>query len=155
MSSVVRPTIPLLLLAAAGLATPALAQDGSEWDQARARLAASQRGTMAQAIGRWQVLSTSPRFTFGDYSAFLLTYPGFPDEAKMRTAAEAVLNQPANLGQAMETVGAAVAGERQYNNYYVAAKYVVNVGEDPVVESWGAFTATNCRRVETAQASSS
>ena len=78
-----------------------------------------------------------------------------PDEAKMRTAAEAVLNQPANLGQAMETVGAAVAGERQYNNYYVAAKYVVNVGEDPVVECWGAFTATNCRRVETAQASSS
>jgi hypothetical protein len=77
-----------------------------------------------------------------------------PDEPKMRTAAEAVLNDPATLGQLMEGVGAAVAGQRRFDDYYVATKYVVNIGEDPVVECWGAFTQTRCTRVETAPAAS-
>src|SRR5262245_49715327 len=74
-----------------------------------------------------------------------------PDEAKMRTAAEAVLNDPATVGQLMEGVGAAVAGQRQFNDYYVATKYTVNVGENPVVECWGGFTQTMCKRVENAE----
>lgn len=93
MSSMVRASIALLLLSASAFAMPAAAQDGSEWDQARARLAAGQRGTMAQAIERWQLLSAFNRFGFGDYSGFLLTYPGFPDEAKMRGYAEAALER--------------------------------------------------------------
>ena len=84
MSSMVRASTALLLLSAAFVATPALAEDGREWDQARARLIASQRSSIGQAIERWKLLSTSNRFTFGDYSGFLLTYPGFPDEAKVR-----------------------------------------------------------------------
>ena len=48
---------------------------------------------MGQAIERWKVLSTSPRFSFGDYSGFLLTYPGFPEEAKLRGWAEAALER--------------------------------------------------------------
>jgi len=93
MSSMVRASIALLLLSASAYAVPAVAQDGSEWDQARARLVASQRGTMAQAIERWQLLSSFNRFGFGDYSGFLLTYPGFPDEAKLRGYAEAALER--------------------------------------------------------------
>lgn len=73
-----------------------------------------------------------------------------PDQAKMRTAAEAVLNEPATVGELMEGVGAAVAGQRQFNDYYVATKYVVTIGESPVVECWGAFTQTSCSRVNTA-----
>jgi soluble lytic murein transglycosylase len=84
MSSMLRRSAALLLLSATAIATPALAQDGSEWDRARARLIASQRGDMHQAIERWKLLTSSSRFGFGDYSAFLLTYPGFPDEAKLR-----------------------------------------------------------------------
>jgi soluble lytic murein transglycosylase len=93
MSSMVRVSTVLLLLSAATATSPALAQDGSEWDQARARLISSQRGSIGQAIERWKLLSTSSRFTFGDYSTFLLTYPGFPDEAKLRGYAEAALER--------------------------------------------------------------
>src|SRR5262245_43464785 len=77
-----------------------------------------------------------------------------PGEPAMRTAAEAVLNDPATLGQLMQGVGAAVAGQRRFDDYYVATKYVVNIGEDPVVECWGAFTQTRCTRVEQAEAAS-
>ena len=51
-------TLPLLLLMTLA-AVPALAQDGSEWDRARAQLAASQTGAMAGAVSRWKQLSTS------------------------------------------------------------------------------------------------
>lgn len=78
-----------------------------------------------------------------------------PDEAKMRTAAEAVLNDPSSLGQLMEGVGAAVAGQRQFDNFYVATRYTVSIGENPVVECWGAFTQTRCTRVESADAAAS
>lgn len=78
-----------------------------------------------------------------------------PDEAKMRTAAEAVLNDPSSLGQLMEGVGAAVAGQRQFSDYYVATRYTVSIGENPVVECWGGFTQTRCTRVESAEVASS
>jgi soluble lytic murein transglycosylase len=67
-------------------------QDGSEWDRARAQLVASQPTGMAQAIDRWRQLSASPSFSFGDYANFMLTYPGFPEEAKMRVNAEKALD---------------------------------------------------------------
>lgn len=71
-----------------------------------------------------------------------------PDEPKMRTAAEAVLNDPSSLGELMEGVGAAVAGQRRFDDYYVATKYTVTIGDNPVVECWGAFTQTQCKRVD-------
>jgi hypothetical protein len=77
-----------------------------------------------------------------------------PDEPKMRTAAESVLNDPATLGQLMQGVGAAVAGQRRFDDYFVATKYTVNIGEEPVVECWGAFTQTRCSRVQHAQTAS-
>ncbi|MDE2560907.1 MAG: lytic transglycosylase domain-containing protein [Sphingomonadales bacterium] len=76
------------------LATSADAQSGdaSAWDQARAQLIAGQAGPMAQAVERWKLLTSSNRFSFNDYAGFLLAYPGFPQEDKLRRYAEAALD---------------------------------------------------------------
>ena len=65
-----------------------------------------------------------------------------PDEAKMRSAAEAVMNHPADLGQAVGYAINDIGGERSYDNYYVAAKYTVG----SAVTCWGAFTQVSCSR---------
>ena len=97
MSSMLRASAVVLLLGTALMSSPARCQDrasdGSEWDQARARLIAGQRGTMTQAVERWKLLSTSNRFGFSDYAGFLLAYPGFPDEEKVRAYAELALER--------------------------------------------------------------
>lgn len=98
MSSMHRKTIPLLLVMLAIAPHAALAQsgadrDGAEWDRARAALRAAPAGNMAQAIARWKLLSASERFTFADYSGFMLSYPGFPEEAKIRVWAERALER--------------------------------------------------------------
>ncbi len=100
MSSMVRKTFvsALALLAF----TPSLAQaqddalmgeDGRQWDQARVALQALPPGDMVQAIERWKLLSANSGFTFADYSGFLLAYPGLPEEAKVRSFAEAALGR--------------------------------------------------------------
>lgn len=67
--------------------------DGSDWDRARANLVASQGGPMMAAVERWKLLSSSNRFGFSDYSTFVLSYPGFPDEEKLRRYAELSLER--------------------------------------------------------------
>ncbi|MGE3691540.1 MAG: lytic transglycosylase domain-containing protein [Novosphingobium sp.] len=82
------------LLATAMASAPARCQDGSEWDRARAQLAASQRGTMSASIEQWRQLSGSGgRLSFSEYSGFLITYPGFPDEDKIKAYAERALER--------------------------------------------------------------
>ncbi|MGD9979676.1 MAG: hypothetical protein AB7H66_13925 [Hyphomonadaceae bacterium] len=71
-----------------------------------------------------------------------------PDEAKMRESAEVVLQDPQNISQGFESLGAAIAGERAYSNYYVAAKYTVTLDNHPIVSCWGAFTQVQCSRQE-------
>lgn len=71
-----------------------------------------------------------------------------PDEAAMRQAAEAVLNDPQNITEGLESLGASLAGERSYDNYYVAARYSVELDNNPVVQCWGAFTQVKCDRVQ-------
>lgn len=92
MSSMTRPLcLSVIAIAASQVlsaSAPLAAQDGAEWDKARADLVAQQAGPMAQAISRWQQLTASSRFTFDDYASFILTNPGFPDEAKLRGYAE-------------------------------------------------------------------
>ena len=87
MSSMVRNALISAVLASTVLAVPAHAQgDG------RASLVASQPSSaVAYAISRWEQLQASPRFTFEDYAGFLLSYPGFPDEDKLKGYAEARL----------------------------------------------------------------
>ncbi|HYD24166.1 MAG TPA: lytic transglycosylase domain-containing protein [Croceibacterium sp.] len=92
MSSMVRNTFLAALSVSAALVPASAFAQGNEWDQARANLVARQpSGQMAYAIGRWEQLAASPRFTFEDYAGFLLTYPGFPDEDKLKGYAEARL----------------------------------------------------------------
>lgn len=92
MSSMHRVLASTCLLALAMISVPGRcqAQDGSEWDRARVQNAASRPG-MSQAIDRWRQLNAGSNFSFGDYSGFMLTYPGFPEEAKMRVNAEKAL----------------------------------------------------------------
>jgi soluble lytic murein transglycosylase len=89
MSSMVRaPLIAALLVSAAALPVPALAQG----DQGRDNLVAQQSsGQAAYAVSRWEQLSASPNFTFEDYAGFLLSYPGFPDRDVLRGYAEGSL----------------------------------------------------------------
>ncbi len=93
MSSMLRTSAFALLSFCAVTSSPAYCQEGSEWDRARQQLIASQRGTMAQAVDRWRTLSSSDRFGFSDYASFLLAYPGFPEEEKLRTYAEKALDR--------------------------------------------------------------
>ena len=86
---------------AASVACHASDNDGSGWDQARAQLSASQQGPMSFAVERWKLLTSSNRFAFNDYAGFVLSYPGFPDEEKLRRYAESALDrdfaEPARL----------------------------------------------------------
>jgi hypothetical protein len=69
-----------------------------------------------------------------------------PDEATMRQGADAVLSDPGSISEGLESVGATIAGDRNYSNYYVAAKYDVALDGQPVVNCWGAFTQVQCSR---------
>jgi hypothetical protein len=71
-----------------------------------------------------------------------------PDEGKMREAANAILSNPGNISQGVESLGATIAGDRAYDNYYVAAKYTVVLNNQPVVTCWGAFTQVQCNRAQ-------
>ena len=96
MSSMHRTTIASLLAMLAFWPLHACAQeDGSEWDRARASLKALPPGNIHMAVARWKLLAASDRFLFADYAQFMLTYPGFPEEAKMRVTAERTLEYQA------------------------------------------------------------
>jgi hypothetical protein len=75
-----------------------------------------------------------------------------PDEAAMRAGADAVLSDPQTISQGLESFGASVVGDRQYDNYYVASRYTVSLDNTPVVQCWGAFQQVKCDRVEQAAA---
>jgi soluble lytic murein transglycosylase len=91
MSSMHRVLASVSLLTLVMISAPARCQDAAEWDRSRASLNASQPTGMAQGIDRWRQLNASANFSFADYSSFMLTYPGFPEEAKMRVNAEKAL----------------------------------------------------------------
>ncbi|MDE2301961.1 MAG: lytic transglycosylase domain-containing protein [Sphingomonadales bacterium] len=95
MSSVHRRAASLLLLALVVLSAPAQCQDGAEWDRARAALMASEPTAMAQVIARWQMLTGPGSAGFDQYAGFLLAYPGFPEEHRLRIAAEKALDHEA------------------------------------------------------------
>ncbi len=65
--------------------------DGAAWDRARAQLISGNQGPMAQAINRWRMLTSTERFSFGDYAGFVIAHPGFPEEESLRRRAEDAL----------------------------------------------------------------
>jgi len=74
-----------------------------------------------------------------------------PDEPKMQAAADAVLSERAeqaienlDVGAMAESGATAMFGNRNYTNYYVAARYLVTRDNAPVVTCWGAFTQVQC-----------
>ena len=95
MSSMVRiqKLASLMLVPVLTASVPLQARDAESWDQARASLVSSQPGQIAPAIDRWQRLTASSQFSFDDYASFLLSYPGFPFESRLRGYAEAKLEQ--------------------------------------------------------------
>lgn len=93
MSSMLRASTLLLLATAACVSSPAQCQEGREWDLAKARLMQSHDMGMHQAVDRWRQLSASSSMPFGSYSSFLITYPGFPQEEKLRGYAEKALER--------------------------------------------------------------
>jgi hypothetical protein len=66
----------------------------------------------------------------------------------MRQAADAVLSDPSSVSEGLESIGATLAGDRAYSNYYVAAKYDVTLDGQPVVSCLGAFQQVQCSRAE-------
>jgi hypothetical protein len=73
-----------------------------------------------------------------------------PTEDTMREAANTVLSNPESISEGMEGLGATMAGDRMYFDYYVATKYSVRLDGRPIVECWGGFTQTSCNRVKAA-----
>lgn len=95
MSSMLRAPHLLLSISFAGLASPALAQsitpDGREWDAARAQSMQMHDMTVHQAIDQWKLLSSNDRMGFAAYTSFLMTYPGYPQQDRLRGYAEKAL----------------------------------------------------------------
>lgn len=70
------------------VAAPAQCQDGAEWDRARGELLSTAPGSVGPAISRWRQLDGTDSAGFDAYAGFLLAWPGFPDEMRLRMAAE-------------------------------------------------------------------
>jgi hypothetical protein len=69
-----------------------------------------------------------------------------PEEAAHRAAADAVLKDPQSLTQGLQGLGATMAGNRIYKDYYVVTNYSVNLDNQPIVDCWGGFTQVKCER---------
>jgi hypothetical protein len=71
-----------------------------------------------------------------------------PEEPAMQEAANAVLNDPQTLTEGLQGIGATIAGDRVFKNYYVASQYSVVLDSKPVIDCWGAFTKIKCTRIK-------
>lgn len=136
--------------------------DGSDWDRARANLVAGQGGPMMNAVERWKLLSGSNRFGFSDYSSFVLSYPGFPEEEKLRRYAELALEREpvdaarlasffnqrpplTNLGRAQHALALTQLGRPEAREAARAAWRggpMTDAAESALLANWGtSFTA--------------
>lgn len=106
--------------------------EGSEWDRARAQLRLSAATPMAQAVSRWKLLSTTDSLAFSDYSSFLVAYPGFPEEDRLRRAAEKALERggasPAQVAAYFDRVAPLTNPARAQ---YALALWALNRGDAP------------------------
>ncbi|WP_313958577.1 lytic transglycosylase domain-containing protein [Novosphingobium sp. 9] len=64
----------------------------SDWDAARAQAAQDHDLSAHQSVDRWRQLTSSPNMGFAAYAGFLISYPGYPFEERLRTYAENALN---------------------------------------------------------------
>lgn len=80
--------LAVLTASAIALSTPVASESLAQWDQARAQLVAAQPRHSAQVVERWKLLIGNDRLTFDDYAGFVLAFPGFPQEDRLRLQAE-------------------------------------------------------------------
>jgi len=88
-------TATLIASTVLAASAPLVAQDAASWDRARAEMVARAPTQMAQAIDRWEFLRSNDRMEFDDYAGFVLAYPDFPQEEKLRGYAEDTLDREA------------------------------------------------------------
>jgi soluble lytic murein transglycosylase len=95
MSSMLRTPHLLLSISLAAFTVPTVSHaqsyDGREWDAARAQSMQSHDMAVHQSIDRWKLLSANDRMGFAAYTGFLLSYPGYPQQDKIRGFAEKAL----------------------------------------------------------------
>lgn len=95
MSSMLRSSAPLLLATAFCFSSPLFAQDQTiaahDWDRARASQMQLRDMGVRQSIDRWRTLSANGNLGFAAYASFLMQYPGYPQEDKLRGFAEKAL----------------------------------------------------------------
>ncbi|MET1754622.1 lytic transglycosylase domain-containing protein [Novosphingobium sp. RD2P27] len=92
MSSMLRASTCLLLTSAICVPTASLAQEGRDWDRARAIQMQSHDLATHQSVEQWRTLVANSRLGFGTYASFLMSYPGYPQEEKIRGYAEKALS---------------------------------------------------------------
>lgn len=98
-----KPWKSLALLGASTLAlsAPVASEEMTAADQARVQMVAQQPRQVGQAIDRWQYLIGNDRLGFADYAGFVLAFPGFPQESRLRVRAEDALDSEAPSTEAM------------------------------------------------------
>ncbi len=80
---------------------PSARANAQQWDEARAQMLAKQPAQIASAIGRWEQLIGNDRLRFDDYAGFVLAYPGFPQEERLRMRAEGALDRETVAAQTL------------------------------------------------------
>ena len=89
MSSMVsRIVIAALLLSPA----TCMAAEQIGWQGAESGLSDPTGGNAVLGLQRWRVLTQSDNYSFEDYAGFLVTYPGWPEDTRMRRNAEQAIN---------------------------------------------------------------
>ena len=93
MSSMVsRIVIAALLLTPATCMAAEYAGDQAGWQTGGSGLSDPTGGNPVLGLQRWRVLTGSDNYSFEDYAGFLMTYPGWPEEPRMRRNAEQAIN---------------------------------------------------------------
>jgi hypothetical protein len=74
-----------------------------------------------------------------------------PTEAQHQAAVNALLERAqdaaisdVDLGGLVESSVARLTQEGVYTDYYVASRYTVRAGDNPVADCWGAFSQVRC-----------
>jgi soluble lytic murein transglycosylase len=88
----------LIAAIASGATSTSAQQSGAgstvTWEAVQQRLSASSAGDaqIASAIERWRRISASDTLGFAAYADFLIAYPGWPEETRLRAVAERSVN---------------------------------------------------------------
>ncbi len=107
------PLFGLALLATTALTAsgPSMAQDAAAGTARASRWWRRSRRKCRSVIDRWEYLSSTRNRSFDEYAGFVLAYPGFPQEERLRLRAEGALDDeadpPRNAGRLFRSQPAA------------------------------------------------